>query len=284
MKLFRIFIPVLLVSGWIMTSCDKLDPPYATVLTQYDTTNKPYILLEEYTGHTCNNCPLATQKALRLIDYYRTKVILMTVHATSLADPNPKYPLDLRTPEGTLWAGDYSISGVPAGTINRTAIGGSIAVPSDKWGEAIETQISKPIAAMVQLSASYSSSTREISASVSGWFKKKLTAGSNICLFITEDSIEGKQSNKDTAAGPTPEIDPYYFNETFRGSMNGNYGSLFSATVEVDKLYTYTKTFPVTNTDWNTNRLYLIAAILDPSASQFGEIIAVTKARIVSTK
>ncbi len=284
MKIFRILIPVLLLSGWMMTSCDKLSEPYAAVKTEFDTTNKPFVLFEEYTGHKCNNCPLATMKAEKLADFYRGRMIVMSVHATDLADPDPKYTLDLRTPEGTLWCTDFALAYVPRALINRAIIGSSYPVNSDKWGEAIEAQLAKPIVTMIKAAAAYNSSGNEITASVTVWFKKSLSAGANINLYVLEDSIQGLQSNKDTAAGPTPDINPYYFNNTFRASMNGNFGELLTSSVEINKVYTYTKKFKVTNTDWDTDLLSLVATITDPTANPLGEIVGVTKVKIVTPK
>jgi len=266
----------------MLTSCDKLEPPYATVKTQYDTTNKPFVLLEEYTGHKCNNCPLATQKSRQLADYYRGKLILMSVHASNLADPDPKYTLDLRTPEGTQWYTDYAVSYVPRALFNRALIGGSYPVNSDQWGMAVESQMAKPVMTGLKVIAAYNSTTKEISASVTAWFKRKISAGANICFYIIEDSIQGLQSNKDTAAGTTPDINPYYFNETFRASMNGLYGELLTASVDTTKTYSYTKKFTVTDPSWVPGRLSLISTITDLSASSNGVIIGVNKVKILA--
>jgi len=279
MKLFRILLPVMLVCGWIFTSCDKLDPPYAAVKTQYDTTNKPYVLLEEYTGHKCNNCPLATQKARRLADYYLGKVIVMEVHATNLADPDPKYTLDLRTPEGAQWCTDFGLGYVPRALVNRTPVGGSYPVNSDQWAAAIELQMLKAVKTGISARSTYNNDTKEITADVTVRFKRKLTSGAGINLYILEDSIVGLQSNKDTAAGTTPEINPYSFNETFRVSMNGTYGEQLTASVDTTINYSYKKTFMVTNADWDPTQLWLVTTITAPSASS-GEIIGVSKVKI----
>lgn len=283
MKIFRIIIPVLLFSAWMMTSCDKLDPPYATVKTSYDTANKPFVLLEEYTGHKCNNCPLATQKAHKMAEYYGGKVILMSVHATDLALPDPKYVLDLMTPEGTYWCTKYALSYVPRALVNRAIVGSGYPVNSDKWGVAIEEQMAKGVRAFVKVSASYNGSSKEVTASVTTWFKQALSSNAKINLFILEDSIQGLQANKDTAAGPTPDIDPYFFNYTFRAAMTDKDGDQLTPTVEVNKAYTFTKTFPA-NTAWNTKQLSVVATVVDPTSGTLGEIIGVAKTKVSSAK
>jgi len=283
MKIFRILIPVLLITGWMTTSCDKLSEPYATVKTQYDTTGKPYVLIEEYTGHKCINCPLASQKARKLVDFYRGKVILMSVHGTSLADPDAKYVLDLRTPEANQWITDFAIPYVPMALINRAVIGGAYPVASDQWAVGIESQMVKPVMTSMSVQASYNVTSKEITANVTTWFKRKLAAGANICMYVVEDSIEGIQANKDPEAGPTPDINPYYFNETFRASINGTYGEQLTSSVDTARSYAYTKKFTVTSTDWKPAQLSLIATITDPTANPKGEVIGVRKVKLSLT-
>jgi len=280
MKIFRVLLPVFLVAGLIMTSCDKLNAPYATVKTQFDSTHKPIVLLEEYTGHKCINCPLATLKARKLADYYLGKVILMSVHGTSLADPDAKYTLDLRTPEANQWITDFAIPYVPMALIDRATFGGAYPVGADLWGAAVEAEMLKPVMTGLKVQASFNTDTKEITANVTAWFKRKLASSANICLYIVEDSIQGMQANKDTAAGPTPDIDPYYFNETFRASMNGPYGELLTSSVDTTKTYSYSKKFTVTNTSWDPTRISLIATITDPTVNLKGEIIGVNKVKI----
>jgi hypothetical protein len=283
MKIFRVLIPLILIAGWMMTSCDKLSAPYATVKNEFDSTNKPYVLLEEFTGHKCINCPLASQKARKLVDYYKGRLILMEVHGTYLADPDAKYTLDLRTPEGNQWITDFAIPYVPMGLIDRATFGSAFPVSGDQWAAAVETQMNKPMVAKIRASATYNDDNHQFSATVTTWFKQKLTAGANICLYIVEDSIVGIQANKDTAAGPTPDINPYYFNETFIGSMNGNYGEQLTSSVDTTRTYSFSKTAIISGVVRDSTQLSLITAILDPSATPRGQVIGVNKVKIIIT-
>jgi len=284
MKLFRIFIPALFAFVLIMSSCDKLDPPYATVKTEYDTTNKPFVLLEDYTGHRCNNCPLATMQAHKMVEYYKKKVVLIAVHATDLADPNVKYTLDLRTTDGTQWAANFSLSYVPQGLVNRATYANIFPVSPDAWNKAIEVQLNKPIATYIKATAVVNSTSKEISVAGDVLFKKTLAAGAKICYYIVEDSIIGLQSNKDPEAGTTPDIQNYVYMHALRGSMNGVYGETLTTTAEAEKKYTFSKKFTVTNSEWNVRHLSLITVILDPSATQYGEVIGVNDAVIKPSK
>jgi len=54
--------------------------------------------------------------------------------------------------------------------------------------------------------------------------------------------------------------------------------------IEADKWYAFTKKFTVVNSAWNTKHLLLITVILDPSATQYGEVIGVSEAVIKPSK
>lgn len=284
MKLLRYIIPVAFLAGGIFSSCDKLDPPYASVRNEFDSVNKPYVLLEEYTGHKCNNCPLATQKAHQLREFYKQKLILMSIHAGDLAEPDPKYPQDLRTAVGTELYTNFSVPFVPQGVVDRVMYNGKYPMSSEQWSSAADVQFQKGIVNYLTVSASYSASTKNITVTGNTWFKSVLPSGARIVYYIVEDSIKGPQLNKDTAAGPTPVIDPYYFMHTLRASMNGTYGEVLTGSVEINKSYPFTKVYKADDDSWNVKQLSLITVILDPSATQYGTVVGVNDTKIKVAK
>lgn len=284
MKLLRYIIPIVLLTGSLLSSCDKLDAPYAVVKNEFDSVNKPFILLEEYTGHKCNNCPLATQKAHQMREFYKQKIILMSIHAGELADPDPKYPQDLKTAVGTELYTNFTVPFVPQGVINRTMYNGKYPLSSEQWPQASDAQFNKPIVNFLSVTASFNATTKNITVTGNTWFKSVLPSGAKIVYYIVEDSIKGPQLNKDTAAGPTPVIDPYYFMHTLRASMNGTYGDVLTSSIEINKSYDFSKTYKVSDTTWNTRQLSLITVILDPSATQYGTVVGVNDTKIKVAK
>lgn len=86
----------------VLTSCNKVNPPYTTSGNgsgQNDTVRK--VLLEEFTGHQCPNCPNAHTTAKNLKDFYDKQLIIVVVHATSFTDnDNPPFVYNFKTPAG----------------------------------------------------------------------------------------------------------------------------------------------------------------------------------------
>jgi thiol-disulfide isomerase/thioredoxin len=81
-----------------MFSCDKIEPPYRQggVVTA-----ERKVLLEDYTGSRCVNCPSAARIAHDLKQVYGENLIVLGIHTGFFAFPfPPQFPLDLRTPAG----------------------------------------------------------------------------------------------------------------------------------------------------------------------------------------
>lgn len=112
------------------SSCDKIDDPIialdacvaaCTALPGENYITKKAVLIEEFTGITCNNCPDAALKAQELQTKNPGGVVLIAIHASSFATPNPAegYDADFRTDLGTEYYNFVNPLGLPIGTIDR---------------------------------------------------------------------------------------------------------------------------------------------------------------------
>lgn len=83
------------------------------------------VLLEEFTGTSCTNCPEGAAEGKSLVDQYPDQLFLVAIHAGNFAVPNESkgLPADFRTQEGTEiydWAKPL---GVPSAIIDRNDYG-----------------------------------------------------------------------------------------------------------------------------------------------------------------
>ena len=278
MKIIKILIPFIAFAGLMLTACDKVSQPYATVANKFDSTGKPFVLIEEHTGQQCVNCLSATVKAEGLATYYNQHVILISEHGTQLAwRLPPLYNLVLGTAEDSLnWMPAFQISYVPLGVVNRVAYKSSYGLMTGDWGDAIATEMGKPVKSKLKVDNAYVSDSRMLTVNVTAWFKTKLTGDVNICLYLLEDSIMGRQANNDPLVGPKPYVYPYYFRNVFRQSMNGAWGELLASSPDTGKLYRYTKAMPL-DTAWDETQIYIVALLTNRSNNPNGEIIGVNK-------
>ena len=102
-------------------ACDIVEEPFATnggtpVDTSSPTAFIKKILVEDYSGHTCSNCPNAARELDALIDIYGEKIVPITIHVgKTYARPfhisqAPKYQYDFRNETGESWDNLFQIT------------------------------------------------------------------------------------------------------------------------------------------------------------------------------
>lgn len=267
MRKFLLFCLTLLS----LTSCDLVKPPYQTNNNgEIDTTQEDSlvvkvrkVLLEDYTGHTCGNCPKAAKVADEQKEIYKEKLIVMAVHAGGFAVPDlPEYPADYRTPEGNELDQFFGISGVgnPNGMINR------IDYPTEghikghtSWAGIIDAELAKPMQAWLTIEPQYNTSNRKLDVKVKTEFITALSGDIKLAVFLVEDSVISDQKNY--LANPT-HVTSYVHRHMMRKSFSGSaFGELIAANPQpsettVDKSYSTT-----VSSNYDDKHCYVVAMI-----------------------
>ncbi|MEP7167922.1 MAG: hypothetical protein ABI855_00990, partial [Bacteroidota bacterium] len=82
--------------------------------------NEQNILIEEFTGHMCGNCPPAAEKITELKNIYKERLMSMATHAGSFAITfQQPYTYEFKTPEGIEIHDNFQVSLYPIGMVNR---------------------------------------------------------------------------------------------------------------------------------------------------------------------
>jgi hypothetical protein len=268
------------VFTFFITSCDKLSSPYYTVKGGGGDTTKIVrkILLEDYTGHKCTNCPAASITAHTLETSYSPQVIVMAVHAGYFALPGTgPYTANYSTPVGETWFSDFAIPGSPSGMIDRKMFGGKRDLTPDLWADSLATLVDIPPDAWITITNTYNPSTRVLNTTLGTKFLSHFDQTFNLSVCIVEDSIIGAQKNKDAWVGPVPDIFDYVFMDMLRGTLNGNYGDELAS--ETDTSLVYTKTYSMTlDTAWVAKNCSVLAFVFDAGTN---EILQAEKKKII---
>ncbi|MBE0646460.1 MAG: Omp28-related outer membrane protein [Bacteroidales bacterium] len=277
---FRVLYLMMALAGILVVSCDKLDQPYSSEKVIVLDTNKRKVLLEDYTGMKCVNCPAATADAEALVDLYKGQVILMTVHAGYFSEPDASghYSTDYRVTEGVSWFNDFLLISNPMGMVNRAPYNGKPAIGSGSWAEAVASVAQENEVASIRITTEYTPLSRHhINTTIETTFHSELPGAYNLTVCILEDSIVGWQKNNDPNVGTVPDIENYVFNDMLRAVLNGTYGE--QVTNAVDTTLTYSNTYVYTiNDSWNPDHLSLVAFVFN---SETKEIIQVEKQHLV---
>ena len=230
MKKLILLIPIF----FLFTHCDKVPPripppPPECVLntpvvnTNTATSNSRKVLLEDYTGHTCGNCPTAAKKAEEILASHEDNVIVLANHVSAqFGEPKKNYYEDFRDPASTAWDEEFDMSsvGLPCGTVNR------IKAPTYRlgysaWEGYIETQLAKPQTVKLDVTTTYDQTQKLLRVKVLATFKTAFTSNVSLQMVLVQDSIIGPQTDYSAPSGKTSN---YRWDHMTVKAINGTWG------------------------------------------------------------
>jgi hypothetical protein len=264
---------LLIFSVLIMQACDKVSPPYKNTGPVVTGTRK--VLVEDYTGHKCGNCPRASKAIYDLKPIYGDNLIIMAIHAGSFADVFPAgapyYTYDFKTPEGIELDTDFGISlaGNPNGMVNRRQVNGSYIIGATKWASEVGNVLTDPtpVPLKIDITNNYNASNRELQTEIASEFFTTLSGSYKMCVFLVEDSIINWQKDYDVTPN---DVEFYTHREVLRGSMNGTYGAAVAETAEGNiSTLNYTYTLPL---EWNETHVSVIAYLYDEATKEILQV------------
>jgi hypothetical protein len=239
MKRLVWFLPLL-----FLLACDKVPPRVPppvpdcvlnspVVMTNTATSNSRKVLLEDYTGHTCGNCPRAAEEVERLLALYQGKVVALANHvSTTFAAPRKGYREDFRNPASTEWDGFFKMSatGLPQGGVNRMKVDGQYAMLYSAWKTVIPTALDAPQLAKIDLTTTYDPTQKLLNVKAKTTFLSDLPYEVSLIIVLTQDEIISNQTDYKPPVGA--EVDPaepdrvtdYKFDHIVIGSINGTWG------------------------------------------------------------
>jgi len=306
-KLISSFIIISLM----MSSCDKIDTPLqkapgitgcidtVTQIVKSNTGKSNYrkVLLEDYTGHTCPNCPRAGETAENLIATYGSSIVVIANHVSNtFARPktDTTFKEDFRNEASTAWDNLLGMSnaGLPKGGVNRKT---PYAQNHSAWPGLVSPALNQAQSAQIDLITYYDTKTKYLSVKTKTTFKTTWPNNTNIQVILIQDSIISDQYDSKPPAGAT--MDPnepirrlnYRFDHIVIGSVNGTWGELakaapITASDTVSKKYNcflvekcFFKKEPYPSVCLNDNHISVVVFIYDTSTY---EVLQVEKVKI----
>lgn len=256
----------LILLGFAFQACDKIEPTYKEVGGGQATDDTRKVLLEDYTGHTCVNCPAAAKVGHQLVELFSGKVIMIGIHAGYFADPKPApFNNDYRTEAGNAWDVFFGMSaaGNPIGMVNRKSSQGVYAITNGNWGTEINAVIEAKASITLDIATEYNSSSRSLKATLTSKVLQDITTALKLQVLIVEDSIVSAQRNNDASIG-SPTILDYVHRHVLRGSMNGSWGDDLAAAGQALAGATFEKSYTQTlNSSLNEKHVTVVAFVYD---------------------
>lgn len=166
------------------------------------------ILIEDFTGWNCPNCPEGTSILNSLKETYGERLIVSAVHQGSFAKPKAENNnLDLRTPYGDELGNRFNLKSWPQAVINRK-IG---PLGRGDWETKIQECFANS-AHLMNISLGAENTQQGLLVSLQVEAVKDVNEALMVTLFITESDIHGVQNNQGTM------IEDYSFQHVLRNN------------------------------------------------------------------
>ena len=284
MKKITSFLIALFCGTVLLTSCDKINEPFYQIINNEDVTvtfpdvdpASVYrkVLIEEFTGHRCTNCPAGHQILEQLHQRYGDTLVMVGIHYGSLAKPiGETFGYDFRTSEGNQIGDEYNIDAIPKAIVNRIMKEGGWS--RDQWATAVGDVDRSKVNAALQIINEYDAATMTLKVNTKVTALKDYQNPLRIAIYLVEDGIVKPQKDGNQ------DILDYTHNHVLRAALTDAFGQPLrenqrwaSGDSEV-----YAAKIDCSQTDWVMGNCYVVAALIDPINS---EVIQVEKLNVIS--
>ncbi|MBK7945431.1 MAG: Omp28-related outer membrane protein [Flavobacteriales bacterium] len=228
------------------------------------------VLLEEFTAINCGNCPAGHATAASLVAANTGRVVLMHIHAGSLAVPSGSQP-DLRTAWGTALASASGLSFTPQGMVSRKSYNGTTLLGAASWNAATNALLPQNAIVNIGLAVQYDPDTRLLTLDVEHYYTAASAgAPDRLHVVLSEDHITAYQANY----GPGGAQQAYDHRYVVRTSLTPNAGdALGNGSQGEGGTNNISITLPM---NWNAENVRIVAFVSEAN----GEVHNVAEAPV----
>ena len=253
MKIKNLFLGVATAAmAMAAASCSNIDEGDRLIYVKPAEVGRA-ILIEDFTGQRCINCPTGTEIINGIVETYgEDNVIAVGIHSGPLGFAGNSKTVGLMTDTGneyyTRWDKENKM-GQPWVIFNRKTSPDS---HYNNWAAMVGTIISEKANLSVKIANAYDAATRTLTTTV-GADGVNGTVNGKLQVWIVEDGVKALQTMPD--GKPNKE---YIHNHVFRAAVNGTWGE----DVTVKEGETTTKQYQyVLPEAWNADNIAVVAFV-----------------------
>ena len=223
MKITTTYLIILIA---FFSSCDKIE---RTDFLQGDnnggggvdtTTIVQKVLIEDFTGYKCTNCPLASSELYTIENLFEGKIVGIGVHSGFFAAPSGVFTTDFRTTAGDELATFFGPESFPIGMVNRKGYPENVLVDYTEWASMVTEILNQTPSVGILLSESNNKIT------VRAKSLSDISGNLKLVVCITEDKIIDYQIDG------VDLVEDYEHNHVLRTNVNGTWGTDITLTSE----------------------------------------------------
>ena len=253
MKIKNLFLGVATAAmAMAAASCSNIDEGDRLIYVKPAEVGRA-ILIEDFTGQKCINCPTGTEIINSIVETYgEENVIAVGIHSGPLGFAGNSKTVGLMTDTGneyyTRWDKENKM-GQPWVIFNRKTSPDS---HYNNWADMVGTIISEKANLSVKIANAYDAATRTLTTTV-GADGVNGTVNGKLQVWIVEDGVKALQMMPDGSANKE-----YVHNHVFRAAVNGTWGE----DVTVKEGETTTKQYSyVLPEAWDADKIAVVAFV-----------------------
>ena len=246
-------------------SCDTVKEEDRLIYVKPAEVNRS-VLIEDFTGQRCVNCPTATEEIEKLQEQYGDAVIAVGIHSGPFGHrttmSSARLPLCTETGDDyyTHWGIEYQ----PGVKINR----GAPIYSSAQYAAVVREALEQTTPLEMSLTARYNAETKIVDIEIDAFTSENVNG--KLQVWVTENNIVGAQMMPDGSQNME-----YAHQHVFRTSVTSDiFGDNFSVEEGATKSASYTVTL---DEEWNPNNIVIVAFVSNTTDG----VLQVVKANIV---
>ena len=218
------------------------------------------VLLEDFTGQRCVNCPRGTEVIEQLQQELGDSLfIAVGIHSGPLGFKGTAKALGLATDDGDEYYNYWKLEYQPVGLINRHG-----AVNYTDWTAEVVKELARTATLKLTAEAAVSGSQADITVNALG---TDGTTTGKLQVWLLEDGITALQMMPDGSTDTG-----YVHNHVLRTPVNGTWGQDFTVSESEERTFTFSQ--PINET-WNRLKLSIVAFVYNDSG-----VLQATKAKV----
>lgn len=210
------YMVLLAAAMLLLAACDEVSPDERLTFVEPPEVARA-VLIEDYTGQYCVNCPRATEEIERLVEQYGDSVVIaVAIHSGPFSklkgEPSPLY-----TEVGDQYFSKWNLSSQPVGLVDR--LFNSYPFNYTDWGGGVNYELAIKAPVTLMTTTAFDNEKRQASIQVQTVGLDSTRVSGKLQVWLVEDSIDSFQSMPDGSMQQH-----YNHMHVFRASVNDPWG------------------------------------------------------------
>lgn len=212
----KILLTILPLTVLLFAACDEVSKEDRLTYVEPPEVSRA-VLIEDFTGQYCVNCPRATDEIERLVEEYGdTTVIAVAIHSGPFSKQKG-VPSPLYTTVGDEYFSNWGLSSQPVGLVDRAFDATPLSFTD--WAAVVNYEIGFKAPVSFMTTSTYDAASQQASIEVQTIGLDSARVTGKLQVWLVEDSIDSFQYMPDGSM-----TEHYNHMHVFRASVNDTWG------------------------------------------------------------